>query len=137
MLGTLKPGEYEGEEYPAVSSLVQGVVSYCGPETFLYEDEDTVAALFDNTPEGRDYWLAEASPITHASRTSAPHLIIHGAADDLVPWQPGEKYRDALRKCGARADWLLVEGGWHIIDNYDIWKDIDAFCKDIFFRQKP
>ena len=103
LLGTLKPGEYEGEEHPAVSSLVQGVVSYCGPETFDYEDEATVAALFDSTPEGREYWLREASPITHASRTSAPHLIIHGAADDLVPWQPGEVYRDALRKSGARA----------------------------------
>ncbi|MBR4748545.1 MAG: alpha/beta hydrolase [Abditibacteriota bacterium] len=146
MLGVLKPGEYEGVEHPAVSSQIQGVVNYCGPEDFGYYltlthlpppisiRDDALGWLFDGTPEGRDYWIPEASPITHVSRASAPHLLIHGTTDDLVWYRQAEPYRDRLRACGVRCDWVLVEGGWHIIDNYDIWPDITKFCKEVFFK---
>ena len=134
-LGTLKPGEYEGEERPAVSSQVQGVVNYCGRESFFAPISDAVyARLFDGTPEGRDYWVPEASPLTHVSRASAPHMLIHGTADDVVLYKPSETYRDRLLERGVRCDWLLVEGGWHIIDNYDVWPDIGRFCREVFFR---
>ena len=134
MLGTLKPGEFEGEEHPAVSSQVQGVVNYCGPENMAaFMSDGLYDNLFGGAPEGSNR-TSEADPLAHVSRASAPHILIHGTADDLVPYQPSESYRDKLRECGVRCDWLLVEGGWHIIDNYDVWPEIRKFCREVFFK---
>ncbi len=135
MLGVMKPGKYEGEAHPAVSSVVQGVINYCGRETFTEgAGPRLLDTLFGKAAEGREERIKAASPLTNVSRASAPHLLIHGDADDVVSYRLGEPYRDALRACGVRCDWLLVEGGWHIIDNYDVWQDIGRFCREVFFK---
>ncbi|MCY1137142.1 alpha/beta hydrolase [Actinoplanes sp. Pm04-4] len=57
--------------------------------------------------------VAEANPITYASSTSAPLLIIHGQRDILVPWQQGEMLFHAVRGTGGDATLVLLPHGEH------------------------
>ena len=55
----------------------------------------------------------DASPITHASG-GAPHvLLLHGDADDTVPYQQSVDMEAALRKVNVPVKLLRVTGGAH------------------------
>jgi len=63
------------------------------------------------TAEGRAY--AEASPATHVSADDAPVLLVHGDADDTVPFEQSESMESLLRKAGVEAKLLRISGGGH------------------------
>ncbi|MGC8400109.1 alpha/beta hydrolase fold domain-containing protein [Enterobacter mori] len=54
-----------------------------------------------------------ASPIGHLSGRKPPFLIMHGSKDSLVSPEQSAQLYDALRKSGARADYVLVNGAEH------------------------
>jgi acetyl esterase/lipase len=56
----------------------------------------------------------EASPVSHASAAAPPVLLMHGAADDLVPPAQSIRLAEALRAAGATADLELVPGATHM-----------------------
>jgi pimeloyl-ACP methyl ester carboxylesterase len=65
-------------------------------------------------PAGSVPYLAQqASPVTHASADAPPILLMHGAADDLVPPAQSVRLAGALRAAGARAELELVPGASH------------------------
>lgn len=55
----------------------------------------------------------EASPVTHVSRTSAPLLLIHGDADDIVTFRHAEILVKAANQSGATVTLIRVPGGSH------------------------
>jgi acetyl esterase/lipase len=55
----------------------------------------------------------EASPVTHASAAAPPILLIHGAADDMVPPAQSIRLAEALRAAGAEVELELVPGATH------------------------
>jgi acetyl esterase/lipase len=55
----------------------------------------------------------EASPITHVSADSAPFLLIHGDADETVPFEQSVLMLQALTTAGVPAELLCIEGGGH------------------------
>jgi acetyl esterase/lipase len=57
-----------------------------------------------------------ASPIAHVSRTSPPTLLIHGDADDAVPFAESEAMEAALTKAGVPTGLVRVPGGAHGAD---------------------
>jgi acetyl esterase/lipase len=59
----------------------------------------------------------EASPVAHASAAAPPVLLMHGAADDLVPPAQSIRLAGALRAAGATVELELVPGATHF------WKD--------------
>jgi predicted esterase len=47
----------------------------------------------------------EASPVSHASAAAPPVLLMHGAADDLVPPAQTIRLAEALHAAGATHMW--------------------------------
>jgi dipeptidyl aminopeptidase/acylaminoacyl peptidase len=55
----------------------------------------------------------EASPINHVSPDVAPFLLIHGDADDVVPFDQSVQMYAALQKAGVACEFLPIPGGGH------------------------
>ncbi|HEY6295127.1 MAG TPA: prolyl oligopeptidase family serine peptidase [Streptosporangiaceae bacterium] len=55
----------------------------------------------------------QASPVTHASAAAPPVLLMHGAADDLVPPAQSTRLAQALQAAGAAVELELVPGATH------------------------
>ena len=55
----------------------------------------------------------QASPVTHASAAAPPVLLMHGAADDLVPPAQSIRLAGALTRAGATVELELVPGATH------------------------
>lgn len=54
-----------------------------------------------------------ASPISHVSASSPPVLLLHGDADDTVPYQQSVSMEGALREAGVTVKLVRVAGGAH------------------------
>jgi len=55
----------------------------------------------------------DASPLHHVTRRSAPFLLIHGSADEVVPIEQSERMQAALRAVGVAADLLRIPDARH------------------------
>ena len=55
----------------------------------------------------------QASPVSHASAAAPPILLMHGAADDLVPPAQSIRLAEALTAAGATVELELVPGATH------------------------
>lgn len=64
-------------------------------------------------PEEVGPCYAAASPVTRAGRGTAPTLLIHGTADELVPCRQSELMARKLKEAGAEVSLLKVEGARH------------------------
>jgi acetyl esterase/lipase len=100
------------------SSRVQAVVALFAPTDLLaleHSDERSLRVtlvslgLLDGKPSERPQLARDASPALHASRDSAPFLLIHGRDDTLVPVDQSERLHAALRAAGAPSTLLLLD----------------------------
>jgi acetyl esterase/lipase len=66
-------------------------------------------------PASKALW-AQASPQTHVSARTPPTLLMHGDADDLVPYSQSTGYEAALRAAGVPTRLLTLPGGKHAAD---------------------
>jgi acetyl esterase/lipase len=55
----------------------------------------------------------EASPVSHVTRDDAPCLLMHGDADDIVPFRHSELMDAALIRAGVKRAFLSIKGGGH------------------------
>jgi pimeloyl-ACP methyl ester carboxylesterase len=77
--------------------------------------------------------LADARTLDEGAlpaRLSMPTLVVHGTADDVVPWQLGERLFQALA-APAKQLWL-VPGGDHRLNTVieQVWPRLDALLGD-------
>jgi acetyl esterase/lipase len=70
---------------------------------------------------------AIANPITYINGSEPPFLIIHGDADDIVPYKQSIYLRDALEAAGVPVAMHRVHGGGHGFDNAAVNAVIDDF----------
>jgi acetyl esterase/lipase len=63
-----------------------------------------------------DESLTSASPITYASASFPPTMLIHGNADEVVPVEQSLLMYDGLIKAGAKAELHIFEGVPHAFD---------------------
>lgn len=63
-------------------------------------------------PEDQAFYRA-ASPITHVSSTSPPTLLLHGDADDTVPFAQSTALEAALRAANVPVKLVRIVGGAH------------------------
>jgi acetyl esterase/lipase len=54
-----------------------------------------------------------ASPVTHVSADDAPMLLMHGDADETVPFEQSELMDAALRQAGVEVTLLRIAGAGH------------------------
>jgi acetyl esterase/lipase len=119
---------------------VQGVVAWF-PVTDLAGLASDVAAaggVPDPGPESREALFLgapaadvpdlarEASPVAHASAAAPPVLLMHGAADDLVPPAQSIRLAGALTAAGATVELELVPGATHFWNGAE---DVDAIVR--------
>lgn len=108
-------------------SKVNGVVAWF-PVTDLAglpSDVADAGGLPDPGPQSREAQLLgapassapdlarQASPVTHASASAPPILLMHGAVDDMVPPAQSVRLAEALTAAGATVELELVPGATH------------------------
>ena len=78
---------------------------------------------------------ARASPLSHVDAGSAPFLLLHGTADQQVPYTQSVMMRDALIEEGVHAELFTAEGAEHGFLNRPLWQNptLEAM-KDFFTR---
>jgi acetyl esterase/lipase len=109
------------------SSRVQAVACFFPPTDFMnYSKEGErgfalpMLQIFlvgigvtDNTPEGRDRFAKDYSPITWASEKMPPTLIIHGDADKLVPLYQSQRLMEKLEALKVPHELIVRPGKGH------------------------
>jgi dipeptidyl aminopeptidase/acylaminoacyl peptidase len=108
-----------------VDSRVQAVCDYFGPADFpaWASDKDFINwgmdaknalyKLFGGPIPEKKELARQASPVTWVTKDDPPFLIIHGTADDIVPFQQSELLRDALKKAGVPVELVTIKDGKH------------------------
>lgn len=139
LLGVLSQGEYEGQgSNLETSSAVKAVLNYVGPNDFSYYytiselnniRDNNFRQLFERTSQGIEYWITEASPITHVSSVSAPQLVMYGTVDELVPYKQGYAFEEKMKENNVYCEFYIEEGSGHGLNNDNIYPIMEKFLK--------
>ena len=114
---------------------VQAVVDYYGPVALGREwesasnpeaPESQLLGEFVLSKRGRAR-AAYANPITYIDGSEPPFLILHGDADDTVPYSQSIFLRDALETAGVSVALHRVHGGGHGFGGVEVNAVVDAF----------
>lgn len=121
MLGVTGPDAgFEGAGFPGISSAVSGVVSVAGITDLPPLSGNFLLALALNATFGTSSAgspvLRDASPVTWLSPADAPHLIIHGERDPLVPVSQATGLAAGLDGVSVRQELIRVENGGHSLE---------------------
>jgi acetyl esterase/lipase len=129
--------ELEGENgTPGVSSRVTCVIDYCGPSDFLRfarsgaqaaNPDGPVSKLLGGPVTEKEAAAREASPIQYVTKDDPPFLVVHGTADNTVPFAQGETFYQRLKQAGVDATFIKIEGGGHGIGGPEITARAKAF----------
>jgi acetyl esterase/lipase len=95
-----------------VSESVRCVIAHYGPYDIGRRRSAMVDALMGERAADAE-WTRLASPLAHAARATAPMLLIHGTADQLVSWRESERMHAALQEAGKASELLLLDGAPH------------------------
>jgi acetyl esterase/lipase len=115
------------------ADTVEAVVCWYAPTDLgaLADDIDDAGGRSERGPESRESQLlgappaqrpdlaAAASPARFAHAGAPPFLLLHGAADRLVPPRQSQRLAGALTATGATATVELVAGATHMFPELD------------------
>jgi acetyl esterase/lipase len=97
-------------------ATLQAIVMRAGPTNLVQMKTPfaaaVVASFMERPPLDRDIYRA-ASPIAHVSRSSPPVLLVHGDADDTIPYEQSVAFESALRAMDVPVTLVRVAGGAH------------------------
>lgn len=118
LLGTLEGAGDPKDADPVnrESARVQAVVAGAAPTDLTQFDNPLIAQmaaiLLGKTQAARELYR-EASPITHVTAQSAPFLLVHGDADEAVPFRNSQRMERALREAGVDVEFMPLPGANH------------------------
>jgi len=116
MLGTTVPADgLEPPDGSNVSSRVQAVVDLYGIANIPEWLRSYLVDVFGNDPET----LVFASPINHVTGDDAAFLIMHGLADQTVPYVQSIEFVEKLASNAVPARLVLIGGAPHTFHLYD------------------
>ena len=117
---------FENGEYAGESTAVQAVVDCFGPTdlTGIYEslpeelrchEQNILYTLGGKDPLTCREKLALVNPAAYVKpgRSLPPFLLLHGDADDIVPYEQSERFYHLLGENGYQADLVRVTGAPH------------------------
>jgi acetyl esterase/lipase len=132
-------------EHADVSDAVKCVVDYFGPTDLTQLVASAVAGgvkydpntgpglvltqLLGGPIEKMGSVAAMANPIGYVNAKSPPFLIVHGTEDAVVPVTQSRILHEALKKAGAKVEYVEVKGGKHgpgIYGNQAVWGKVRA-----------
>lgn len=122
------------------SSRVDAVVDWFGPiDMARMENCSTVkdasspeAVLIGGAPAENPDMVALISPITYVSELTAPMLVIHGTADNVVPFCQSVFFAEELEKVGKLEKLIPIENGQHgpVTFNPETFAEMVKFFKE-------
>ncbi|HEX2185550.1 MAG TPA: alpha/beta hydrolase [Chloroflexota bacterium] len=95
------------------STKVQAVVAFNGVFDFLTLDTIGAAGPRRDLLGGDPQLEREASPLHRADARAAPALLLHGTADQTVPFAQSVAFQRCLAELGVRAELYAAEGAGH------------------------
>jgi acetyl esterase/lipase len=97
-------------------ATLQAIVLRAAPTDLRAVDQGAIVSFMERlpnrTPDDEKVY-AEASPITHVSRSSPPTLLLHGSSDDTVPHEQSVAMAAALQRAGVPVKLLTIVDGEH------------------------
>lgn len=106
----------------SVSTKLHAVCDWFGPADFLHwgdsnepsrEAKGPIFKLFGGSVADKLELAKQASPVTHATKSATPLLIMHGDKDPVIPLQQSEVLSAALKQAGADVTLHVVKGAGH------------------------
>lgn len=127
--------------YTSVSSSVNAVVDWFGPIDMALMNEckkpkdknSPEAALIKGNPADNLDMIALLNPVTFIDKTDPQFIIIHGEADNVVPFCQSELFAKALKEKGLLTEFISVPEGQHgpVTFNESTFKKMtDFFLKE-------
>lgn len=74
--------------------------------------DDAVVQLLGGRPEDRAEAYRQASPLALLP-LGVPQILVHGTADDAVPFEISQRYADAARAAGDACELIALDGVGH------------------------
>ncbi len=71
--------------------------------------------------------LYAVSPINFVHKDLPPYLLVHGTADQSVPYEQSERWQAKLKELGVPCDLITIKGGPHVMGR---WETIDPTYKE-------
>jgi acetyl esterase/lipase len=71
--------------------------------------------------------LYDISPLNFVSKDLPPYLLVHGTADQSVPYDQSVQWQAKLKALNVPCDLITIPGGVHVMGN---WEKIDPTYKD-------
>lgn len=130
------------------SSRVDAVVDWFGPvDMFRMRNCDSIndakspeAALIGATPTEHKEMIDQISPIQYVDSYNKipPFLIIHGDADNVVPYCQSKYFAEKLNNVGALDEFVTVPGGQHgpVTFNDETFKKMTDFFTKVYKSKK-
>lgn len=134
MLGTsggVKELEGDLGDSDAESSRVTCVLDFCGPSNFITfpgkgsiidgdDPKSAVAKLLGGPLSQKQDIARAASPVTYVTKDDPPFLLIHGSADNLVPYAQATEFDAALEKAGVSSQLITGTNAPHVFFNAEL-----------------
>lgn len=148
MAGLSPRGPDRGPRLGAPRDDVQAVVTISGPSDLtrsggaMHIDRPSpITALVGGEISTHLEQLRAASPLAHVTAGAPPFLIIHGTADETVPYEQAQRLHRALLAEGVHSQLLPIAGGHHNLrrdpsSRYEgqIWHEVASEAARFFQR---
>lgn len=123
--------------HTSVSSSVNAVVDWFGPIDMALMNEckspkdknSPEAALIKDNPADNPDMIALLNPVTFIDKTDPQFIVIHGEADNVVPYCQSELFAKALKEKGLLTEFISVPQGQHgpVTFNESTFKKMTGF----------
>jgi acetyl esterase/lipase len=114
-----------------IADLLEGPDKKPFPESWPYTTQ-----WVGNQPNRAEIARA-ASPLTYVRAGMPPVIMVHGDADNLVPYAHSIKLRDALQKAGVPNELITIPGGGHGNFAPDEWQRAFAAIEKFLAAHVP
>jgi alpha-L-fucosidase 2 len=135
-------GESAGAQLAAMAALkpgragpVQAVVAFYCPSDLvtLVQTMPLIPDSVRNAVKGTPFegilltYLRELSPMTWVRQEAPPFLLIHGTADQVVPFQQSLDFCDAIQKAGSTCELYTMNGVGHGLRGWESARQATAY----------
>ncbi|HEY8790444.1 MAG TPA: alpha/beta hydrolase [Actinopolymorphaceae bacterium] len=104
-----------------------------------FRPDSPVTQLLGGTARASTAARQAASPTAHVAADGPPFLLVHGTADETVPFSQAERFARTLHGAGVRCELAAIEGGHHNLhsapdDRYAgaVWMEVAARARSFF-----
>lgn len=104
---------------------IAGVVSFYGPADLAIQFKDKPV------PDGLKAFFSDGlqkmSPVNMVREGMPPFLLLHGTADELVPYEESPKFCEALKAHGNQCDLYTIPGARHGMSRWEEHADQQGY----------